>query len=268
MPDILPPGFRRLLSAFAYAVDGVELGYCRLREAALTYNLPAGDAPADDRNFAPRSRLGLLMDAWSMIDHVSRARKLISRFPWQSANLSPQLNAFIRDTKAAALIRSQLHQLEEAILAGGDVDGQSVLGTVDWIDRRKPGVIVRYAVSCGSNQEAEWLTIPAEFHPDAAADVAEFRLTVAGQQTDMDALRETIRRFSNVVEVAVAASVREAVLAEAKKRNAPLRQLCASAMADTTVATRFEQKPGQTNLTRASSQVSAEVLANSFGIAE
>ena len=156
MPTILPLRFRRLLSAFAYAVDGVELSYSRLRETALDYELPSARSHSPEEKWIARNRLCVLVDAWSMIDHVSRARKLVSQFPWDGAKFSPQLNEFVRETKAAALIRNQLHHVDDDILSGVDVaEGHTILGTVSWVDTRKAGTVVRYAVSSGIEREPQ-----------------------------------------------------------------------------------------------------------------
>ena len=266
MPTILPLRFRRLLSAFAYAVDGVELSYSRLRETALDYELPSARSHSPEEKWIARNRLCVLVDAWSMIDHVSRARKLVSQFPWDGAKFSPQLNEFVRETKAAALIRNQLHHVDDDILSGVDVaEGHTILGTVSWVDTRKAGTVVRYAVSSGSSGSPKEspLALPAA---GAQGDVSQFCLTVEDQEADIDALHRAITRFSTTLEASLAASVRGAVIDEATKRKVPVEELCESAVADVGIATFKGSDP--TDLHAEESLLFAEVKANEYRIGD
>lgn len=235
MPSILPPGYRRLLGSFAYAVDGAELSYAKLHETALQYQLPVPDA-----GWPARDRLTMFIAAWSLVDHVARARKLVSRFPWQDSN-SAELNDFIRDTRPATQIRNRHNQLDDDIHAGSEcVEDQAILGTVSWIDMRLPGGHTRYAISSGPSRQGETLVeIPAHSLAEDGG-VGQFRLLVAEQEVDLDALHYSLAQFANRLDAAMAKSVHAALIDEAAKRGVSVDQLCASGPFDMTVATRFE----------------------------
>ena len=239
MPSILPPGYRRLLGSFAYAVDGAELCYARLHETALQYQLPVPDTGWPERN-----RLTMLVDSWSLVDHVARTRKLVSRFPWQDPN-STEINDFIRDTRPATQIRNRLNQLDDDIQAGSE-EHDAILGTVSWVDLRKPGGHTRYAISSGPCPQGKTLVeTPAPRLPEGRG-VGHFCLQVAEQEADLDALHLTMSQFASRLDVAIAKAVHQALADEAAKRGVSIDELCASGPFDITEATRFEPKAPDT----------------------
>ncbi|MFL6733161.1 MAG: hypothetical protein ACJ8EY_00515 [Sphingomicrobium sp.] len=267
MPKLLPVSFRRLLTSFAYAVDGVELSYSRLHETALNYELRP-EAECEGQIWPATYRHCILLDAWSVIDNVSRARKLVSRFPWEKAQLSAQLKTFLRETKSAAALRHQLFQIEEESLAGTDAtEGHAVLGTVDWIDTRRTGEVTRYAVSSGMNTDVDRFLIPVVPDLNEVPGVKEFRLSVADKQADIDALRACVRSFARDLEASVADSVSNAVRREAEKRSAAVALLCESALADMTVAARFQIESAEVRrLIGPTSHSWPEVLPNTYRV--
>lgn len=246
MPRILPPGYRRLLGSFAYTVDGAELCYARLREAAMDYDLPMPKA-----GWPARNRLAMFVDSWSLVDHVARARKLLSRFPWQEKS-SGELNDFIRDTRAATQIRNRLTRMDDEAQ-----EPMTILGTLSWVDARKSGTHTRYAISSGPGVDAETLVNTPVSGIPAGSDVAQFRLQVAEQEVDLDALHVAILQFAARLEEATVSSVRHALRDSAEKRGVPIEELSASDPFDTIVAASFEGDVGRT-------QVSAEVRPDSF----
>jgi len=234
MPSILPPGYRRLLGSFAYAVDGVGLCYARLHDTALQYQLPIPDA-----GWLERNRLAMLVDSWSLVDHVARTRKLVSRFPWQDSN-STELNDFIRETRSATQIRNRLNELDDIQAEREGAEDQAILGTVSWVDMRKPGGHTRYVISSGPCPQSE---TPAEtpiLRIPEGREVGQFCLQVAEQEADLDALHVTMAQFATRLDMALTKSVHEALGDEAAKRGVSVAQLCASGPFDMTVATRFE----------------------------
>ena len=260
MPSILPPGYRRLLGSFAYALDGAELCNARMHETAQQYQLPVPDT-----GWPARNRLTMFIAAWSLVDHVARARKLVSRFPWRDSS-SAELNDFIRDTRPATQIRNRLNQLDDEIHAGSEcVDDQTILGTVSWVDMRKPGGHTRYAISSGPCPQGEALVdTPAHRFPEGGR-VGQFCLQVAEQEADLDALHLTMRLFATRLDLALAKSVHEALTEEAAKRGVPVGQLCASGPFDMTVATRFEpEAPGNGRFKAGERYAAAEVPSDAF----
>ena len=260
MPSILPPGYRRLLGSFAYAVDGAELCYAQLRETALQYQLPVPDA-----GWPARDRLTMFIAAWSLVDHVARARKLVSRFPWQDSN-SAELNDFIRDTRPATQIRNRLNQLDDDIHAGSEcVEDQAILGTVSWVDVTIPGGQTRYAISSGPCPQGEALVETPTHRLPEVGEVGQFRLLVAEQEVDLDALHFTLAQFAARLDAAMTKSVHEALAEEAAKRGVSVDQLCASGPFDMTVATRFEpDAPGSGKFKAGERYASVEVLSDTF----
>ena len=245
MPSIVPLHFRRLLGAFAYAIDGAELSYCRLREAALDYELPRRGARSSIDQWTARNRLSILSDAWTLIDHVSRARKLVSRFPWDQSKSPRDLNQFVRDTKQAGLIRNRLHQLDEDVYSRADCDeGHPIIGTVSWVDARNPQKPVCFTITSGTGDEAEGLeSVPYPSAPPG--EVADFRLRVREQTADLDTLHDTMLWFAERLEAAVSTSVREMVDAEARRRKVPVEQLRHSHFVDLTIATPIRPNKGR-----------------------
>lgn len=260
MPSILPPGYRRLLGSFAYAVDGAELCNARLHETAQQYQLPVPDI-----GWPARNRLTMFIDAWSLVDHVARARKLVSRFPWQDSN-SAELNEFIRDTRPATQIRNRLNQLDDDIQSGSlSVEDQAILGTISWVDVRVPGGHTRYAISSGPCPRGETLVEPQTHRLAEDGEVGQFRLLVAEQEVDLDALHFSLAQFATQLEAAMAKSVHEALTEEAAKRGVPVAQLCASGPFDMTVATRFEpEAPGNGRLKAGERYAAAEIPSDAF----
>ena len=246
VPSMLPLHFRRLLGAFAYAIDGAELAYCRLREAALDYEMPQRGARSSLDRWTARNRLSILNDAWALIDHVSRARKLISRFPWDQSKSPRDLNQFIRETKPAGLVRNRLHHLDEDVYSRADcTEGHPILGRVSWVDSRNPQKPIRFTITSGTGDEAEQGPVSVPHSSGAQGDVGEFTLCVCEEEADLDALHETMLWFAKRLEAAVSTSVRELVDAEAKRRKVPVEQLCESHFVDLTIATPVQSKPGR-----------------------
>lgn len=252
MPGILPPGYRRLLGSFAYAVDGAELSYARLRKTALDYRLPM---PAT--GWPARSRLGMFVDSWSLVDHVARARKLVSRFPWQDKS-SGELNDFIRDTRAATQVRNRLNQLDDEIQAGSENgEAQAIVGILTWVDARMTQGQTRYAIASGPVADAETLVATPAYGIPAGADVTQFRLHVADQEVDLDALHLSIVQFAARLEKATISSVRQALADAAERRGVSIDDLSASGPFDTTVAIEFEAGAAQAHAV-------SEVIADTY----
>ena len=242
MPTILPLPFRRLLNAFAYTIDGTQLAYSRLREAALGYELPLGSARSKIPRSIVRSRVGILTDAWALIDQVSRARKIVSRFPWDHSKGPRELNQFIGDTKSATLVRNRLHQLDEDIHSRCEcAEGHPTLGTVSWIDARDPSSPVRFIIASGPGDPA---VETGGFAREAigTGDVTDFQLRVCDQETDLEALHQTMLRFAGQLERALATSVGELIAGESKRRDVSPEELCRSQIADTTLAVPFRTR--------------------------
>ena len=260
MPNILPPGYRRLLGSFAYLVDGAELSFDRLRQAALEYELPMPET-----GWPARNRIAMFVDSWTLVDHAARVRKLVSRFPWQDKS-SVELNDFIRDTRPATQVRNRLTQLDDESHAGSaSAESQAILGTLSWVDMRNPGRHTRYAISSGPCTQAEALVETPAGRLAEGSTVGQFRLQVADEDVDLDSLHLTMCQFATRLEDAMAKSVREALAAEAINRNIPVGQLGASGSFDLTAAMTFEADgPGAGTVKAGQRHSASEVLPDTF----
>lgn len=240
MPSILPLNLRRLLGAFAYAFDGAELSFARLRETAAQYVLPTPGMKPSPAQWHARNRLSIIVDAWAFIDHVSRVRKLVKRFPWDTPEPPIEVKDFLASTRSAD-IRNRLHHLDEDIFEGKNcVEGHPILGSVSWVDTRTPGGHTRFSISSGPTIDAgNW----GGFRTDpitSSEPVCQFRLVASDREAALDELQAAARAFAQLLETSVRQSVDRAIVAEAPKRGKPPEQLCGSGVADMTMAFRLE----------------------------
>lgn len=241
MPSVLPLRERRLLGAFAYAHDGSELAYERLREACEKYELPLEAPKPGPNEWTPRKRLSVIVDAWSFIDHISRARKVVTRFNWGTPGAPPEVQAFLDATKPATDIRNRLQHLDEDIFTGANcTEGHPILGSVSWVDARVPGGHTRFSVSSGPTIDAgKWAAFTAD-HVSDDLTVGKFKLMASDQKVDLEALRDTLAAFTDLLERSIRQSVERAVVAEAGVRSVPVEQLCRNGVTDMVTAIRLK----------------------------
>jgi hypothetical protein len=209
-----------------------------MRETAAQYQLPPLGSKANPTDWNARNRLSIIVDAWAFIDHVSRVRKLVKRFPWETSE--PPVQDFLASTKSAD-IRNRLHHLDEDIFAGKNCsEGHPILGSVSWVDTRAPGGHTRFSISSGPTIDAgNWGGFRAD--PITSSEpVCQFRLTASDREADLDELQEGLRAFARLLESSSRQSVDRAIAAEAPKRGKTPEQLCASGVADMTFAFRLE----------------------------
>lgn len=243
MPTALPLKVRRLLGAFAYAVDGAELSYFRLTQTAESYAVPpSGTSPSVDR-WTPFKRLSLVVDAWAFIDHLTRLRKLLPRFDYDG-DLPPRVQSFLAATEPARLIRNRLQHLDEDIYSSAhSQEGHPVLGTISWVDTRTPPNQTRFAVASGPSIDAGKM-IEMQVGEHEPGRVCDFRLMASDQSVLLDVLLNELRGFVSEFEVLVGDSVSEGLKAAAVERDIPMEGLCASGITDMTLATIFESMGG------------------------
>lgn len=242
IPLALPLAHRRLFGGLAYAYDGAELSFGRLREAARSYRLP--DAHDYDlAGWIPASRLSIIADAWTFVDHVNRARKLAGRLPMADPP-PPEVAIFIAASKPANAIRNRLHHLDEDIFKGENLtEGHPVLGAVSWADARGDGGHVRYSIASGPSIDAGLIGKMQLTDVDGAGDVVDFRLMAGDRTAQLDELRNALVDFMGALEETVARRVRSSLRSAATEQGVSLERAGVHGIADMTMAVRMNAKP-------------------------
>jgi hypothetical protein len=241
MPTALPLKVRRLFGAFAYAIDGAELSFGRLKATAARYQAPQPCQQLTDI-WMPEMRLSVITDAWAFIDHITRLRKLLPRFDYENGNMPELVQGFLDRTDDARQIRNRLQHLDEDIFGGVFCEeGHPVLGTVSWVDTRNAPIQRRYAVSSGPSIDAGTMM---EFSVERTEPgiVTNFRLMASDRIVNLDRLLSEVRDFVRDFEIKVGNSVSDSVRAAASERGVAEEALSASGIADAVFLMAFAPK--------------------------
>jgi len=244
IPTAISLSQRRLLGALAYANDGAELSFERLKEAARAYHLPADGLSYEECGWVPTNRLSIITDAWACIDHLNRARKLVQRFPCGEPP-PPELVHFLDATAPANRIRNRLQHLDEDIISGANcVEGNPVLGTLSWADARTAGGHIRYSISSGPSIDGGKMAGLQIIDVDGAEDVLDFRLMAADQSVQLDQMMKALADFMDTFEVTVSRAVISTLRAAVVEKGESLELPRPHGIADMTMAIRMKRKPG------------------------
>ena len=238
MPIALPLKVRRLFGALAYAVDGAEMSYDRLHRTATGYHIPANGQPSL-RTWLPESRLSAIVDAWAVIDHIVRLRKLLPRFDYEGEQPA-EVQTFLSGTEPARQIRNRLHHLDEDIFNGVFCEeGHPAVGTVSWVDTREPPLQRRYSIASGPHIDAgtSMQTIMGHCDPDK---VSNFKLMASDQTVSIDDLMRELRIFVPAFEARARSSATSSINAAIEEQGAPLEQLIANPVTDMTLVATFK----------------------------
>jgi hypothetical protein len=243
MPKALPLSTRRLLGALAYAHDGAELSYLRMKEAARAYSMPMADStPSPELGWTPENRLRIVSDSWACIDNLSRMRRLVTRFPYGDPR-PPEVDLFLDVLKPAHDIRNRIQHLDEDIYAGKNcAEGHPVVGTVTWVDARFPDGHARYGISSGPTIDGGTMLKTRIGPPRVADDVGDFGLMAADQAINLDDLIEAARTFMVAFEVMMDRSVKSGVRAAAEAKGVPLDVAGSHWVCDMVTAMFFRQE--------------------------
>lgn len=243
MPSALSLSHRRWLGALAYASDCAELSFERLKETARAYRFPTHDLSCEDAGWVPENRLRIIHDAWSCIDHISRTRNLVGRFPYGDCRPA-EVDAFLQATEPAKSIRNRIQHLDEDIFEGKNCEeGHPVLGTVSWADARISGGHIGFAVASGPMIDGGKLVNFPVKEVDGAGDVINFELRAANRTVSLDnimhALANLIERFEQTLRVNIAILLRDAALT----KGVSLEEAGRHNITDMTNAFRMRSKP-------------------------
>jgi hypothetical protein len=243
MPSAIILSLRRLLGALGYANDSAELAFARLKDAARSYRLPSNGVTYEAAGWVPSNRLSIITDAWTCIDHLNRARKLVQRFPCGDPR-PPEISPFLDALKPAMLIRNRIQHLDEDIFTGKNcVEGYPVLGAVSWADARGSGGHIRYSVSSGPTIDGGRMSNVELTDVDDAGDVVDFRLIAADQSVRFDEMMAALTDFMRAFEVTARRAVILAIHAAAVERGLSIEALRPHGVADMTNAMRMRRKP-------------------------
>jgi hypothetical protein len=244
MPGAIPLSLRRLLGALAYANDGAALSFARLKEVARAYRLPSDGLSYEDAGWVPVNRLSVITDAWASIDHLSRARKLVQRFPYGGPR-PPEVSLFLDAMKPATAIRNRIQHLDEDIFGGVNCsEGNPVLGAVSWADARVSAGHVRYSISSGPQIDSGTAASIQLTDVDGAGDVVDFRLMAADQTVSLDEMMNALTNFMGAFEVTLSSAIISSLRDAAMQKGVPLEDPRPHGTADMTTATRMRRKPG------------------------
>lgn len=245
MPSALPLKVRRLFGAFAYAVDGAQLSFERLRQSVEQYVAPPPGSQPSAIDWTSDMRLSVITDAWAFVDHVNRVRKLLTRFDLGEGTV-PEVQDFLESTDGARQIRNRLQHLDEDIHNGVfSEEGHPVLGTVSWTDGRSPTVRRNFAVASGPSIDAgNMIEFSIEAH--APQGVGNLKLMAADHRVSLDELMNRLETFVPWFEKQVQTSIGKNIRAAAQEQNKGVEAFCANGITDMVMLATFEPKPDGT----------------------
>ena len=269
MPGALALSQRRLLGALAYAYDGATFSFERLKTAARSYQFPEGGQPPQATGWSPENRLSIVIDVWSCVDHLSRAQKLVRRFP--TAQTAPgEITTFLSAMRPASQIRNRIQHLDEDIFDGANsTEGHPVVGAVSWADARFEGGHIRYTVASGPSVDGGNTPTGSITDVDGVADVVDFRLTAADQSVSIDTLMSDLNTFMDWFELTMTRTVLSAMRDAAVAQGIPLTEPRPHGVTDMTMAMRLRrQEDGKWECKEGDVAAIVEVAPGAFDLSQ
>jgi hypothetical protein len=185
----------------------------------------------------------MITDAWTCIDHLNRARKLVQRFSYGDPRPA-EIDPFLDATKPSASIRNRIQHLDEDIFSGANcVEGNPVLGALSWACARTLGGHIRYSISSGPSIDGGSMGAAQITDVDHTGDVVDFRLMAADQTVCLDKMMKALADFMMVFEVTVNRAVISGLRDGAAQKGIPVETFYPHNTSDMTIAMRMRRKP-------------------------
>lgn len=244
IPTAISLSNRRLIGALAYAYDGADLSFRRMRETAQAYSLPREKGDAINSGWTPDNRLMIVSDAWGCIDNLNRVRRLVTRFTYEGSR-PKEIEKILDDLKPANAIRNRIQHLDEDIFEGKfSTEGHPVFGAVTWVDSRMSDGHALFGVSSGPTIDAGKMLSRKITAPSVSNAVCDFELMASDQTVSVDQLMNAAHVFMVDFEETLRNGICAALRKAAEEKGVPLAQAGKYYPSDMVTAV-FFRKEGQ-----------------------